>query len=99
MAPGAVGLLALMPPSPGGVTAALGTPAAKQGERPWQSKGEMLGLFLSPCAASDSWNWFELVLHRMPSLSELFLSGLSAQSKNRRGKEGIELGCLTHGAH
>lgn len=53
---------------------------AKQGKLPWGSKWEMLGMFSnSPCAGSDICNLFELVLHQLPSLRELFLSGLSAQ--------------------
>lgn len=60
---------------------------AKQGKLPWDSKWEMLGVFInSPCAGSDIYNLLELVLHWLPSLRELFLSGLSAQWQSTRGE-------------
>lgn len=54
-----------------------------------RASGRCWGCSCSPCAGSDICNLFELVLHWLPSLSELFLSGLSVQwqSKTRRGKE------------
>lgn len=44
-----------------------------------RASGRCWGCSCCPSAGSDTCNWFELVLHWLPSLSELFLSGPSAQ--------------------
>lgn len=51
-----------------------------------RASGRCWGCSYSPCAASDICNLFELVLHWLPSLRELFLSGLSAQWQSKTGE-------------